>query len=205
MGCFLCVASDPGEGTPWFDRPLSHRRGVGTVLPGLGALTADYVLVSPERHVPCILALETARRRAFGDYVCGVLEAYRKAVGPFIFWEHGGDSAGTARTSACVDHAHLHVTAGAFELGMEIVGKRQFSDIRSWLDQPDQVSGEPYLLFGMSESPCWAAPDIGISQYFRRELACVVGRKDQWDYAAVPNYGAARSTVERLPSLLHEV
>jgi hypothetical protein len=42
--------------------------------------------------------------------------------------------------------------------------------------------------------PVQYSPDAGISQYFRRHIARMLGRPDDWDYALFPHWDNIRTT-----------
>ena len=43
------------------------------------------------------------------------------------------------------------------------------------------------------------SPDEGVSQYFRRHIARMLGRPDDWDYALFPQWENIRATLDAFP------
>ena len=53
----------------------------------------------------------------------------------------------------------------------------------------------PYLMPGSTRSRCALVEDVGVPQYFRRQLAAAIGKPDLWDYAAFPGEANVRATL----------
>lgn len=108
-------------------------------------------------------------------------------------FEHGG--ATSQRSSACIDHAHLHVIPGDYDISstINVQNSARYNDVaefvRSGHDQ------RPYLMVQESGSACLVTNDQNQSQYFRRHIAKRLNRPDEWDYAACPNYDNVRKTI----------
>lgn len=191
--CFICRAARDDE-LPWTDQPILLRPGRGCVLPGVGALVAGYVLVSPADHVPnlCAASVETG----FADFLRQVLRCLGDHLGEMTYWEHGGVANPSFPTSACVDHAHLHVVPGSYAFKLPATAAVHSADAPTMLTEHSTDWRErPYLMAGSTSGPCTLVEDIGIPQYFRRQLATAVGTPDLWDYAAFPGEANVRATL----------
>lgn len=191
--CFICQAFR-GHELPWTDEPILLRPGRGCVLPGVGALVAGYVLISPADHVPSLCAVSPDT--GFAEFLRQILACLRSHLGELTYWEHGGVPAPSFPTSACVDHAHLHVIPGSYALPLPAPAAIHAADVATMLTEhsPDWRE-RPYLLLGSTESSCALVEDVGIPQYFRRQLAAAVGQPDLWDYAAFPGEANVRATL----------
>lgn len=193
--CFLCRRHGTDQ-SAWFDEPLRIRTGVGSMVASVGALRSGFVLLSPAHHVPSVAALHTRASSEFKEFCAEMLANLKERYGDLTFWEHGGIES-AARTSACVDHAHITVIPGIFDL--EIDGAERnvnYVDIWAWWNDTDDWSTQAYLMHGNTAGHCTVAPDLGISQYFRRSVAAALGKPDEWDYAACPNYAGVRQTID---------
>lgn len=194
--CFICQAVHSQE-KRWTDHPLLLKHGRGCVLPGVGALVAGYILVSPVEHVPnlCSASPETG----FAEFLGQVLESLGSRWGEVTYWEHGGVSAPSIPTSACVDHAHLHVVPGSYDLRLPTGTTVYAPDAPAMLEEHSaEWRGRPYLMLGSTGSPCALVEDVGVPQYFRRQLATAIGKPDLWDYAAFPGEANVRATLTLL-------
>ncbi|MCP2244255.1 hypothetical protein [Lentzea aerocolonigenes] len=197
-GCFLCGAILGDRDIPWTDRPLFLDPRFGAVVPGAGALVAGYVLIAPTTHSPSLCAVPL--RSGFAEFLSTALDFLQEALGPLTYWEHGGTSADfRSPTSACVDHAHLHVVPGSPPLTLPSPSIVESDDLVALLDAAHaDWSARPYLLVGGTDRKCSLSSDIGVPQYFRRQLAQWTGEPHSWDYAAVPGETRMRETVVRL-------
>ena len=194
--CFICRAMHDRE-PPWTDQPLLLRRGRGCVLPGVGSLVAGYVLISPADHVPNLCS--TAPESGFPEFLRQALSRLGDHLGEVTYWEHGGVSAPSFPTSACVDHAHLHVVPGSYGLRLPTRATVDASDVFTMLTEHAAAWRErPYLMLGSTRGQCTLTEDVGIPQYFRRQLAATVGEPDLWDYAAFPGEANIRATLTLL-------
>lgn len=147
--------------------------------------------------------LRHSEANSFITYANDVIELMQSG-GPVTYWEHGGGASGQ-RSSACVSHAHLHLTSGSLNIERNLVPVANYPSLDNWiasLDPAGPAYGAPYLLCGGTGKPVTIASDPGISQYFRREIAAEVGRPLEWDYAAVPNFEVVAATVGELMDLL---
>lgn len=198
--CFLCRASTGATDIPWVDRPLWLDPRFGVVVPGLGGLSAGYLLLAPLEHHTS-LGMATSRHRAdergFPYFVDDVLSFLEARLGRLTFWEHGGTDNPNTRRSACVEHAHLHIVPGQLKLPLppDHVG---YSGIDEALTVLANRSGETdsYLLMGYTSGPCFVGRDVRISQYYRREWARLLGRVDNWDYLLAEDPALTKETIE---------
>ncbi|KDN20195.1 hypothetical protein DV20_21540 [Amycolatopsis rifamycinica] len=191
--CFICRALHDRE-PPWTDQPLLLQPGRGCVLPGVGALVAGYVLICPADHVPNLCA--ASPESGFADFLRQALACLSDRLGELTYWEHGGVPTPSFPTSACVDHAHLHVVPGSYGLQLPAPAAAHSSDAPTMLlEHSDGWRERPYLMLGSTGSTCALVEDVGIPQYFRRRLATAIGQPDLWDYAAFPGEANVRATL----------
>lgn len=194
--CFACNSLRGTGDIPWTDRPLLFDPRYGGILPGVGALVPGYVLLCPNEHLPNFSATASEPKMiAFTEHM---LDFLSERMGSLTYFEHGGEGTNSMPTSACVDHAHIHVVPGRIPLEMPAEGKR-YANLADFLADrdPDWVKG-PYLMLGHTDGECQVSEDIGVSQYFRRQLARRVNHADCWDYAAVPMLDQVQKTIEML-------
>ena len=194
--CFICNSLRGTGDIPWTDRPLLFDPRYGGIIPGVGALIPGYVLLCPKEHFPNFCATAaTPEMVSFTEHMLGFLA---ERLGQLTYFEHGGEVTNSVPTSACVDHAHIHVVPGYIPLEIPADGKR-YASLADFLAsrETEWVHG-PYLMLGHTDGECRVAEDIGVSQYFRRQLARVLNHADCWDYAAAPMLDQVQKTIEML-------
>jgi hypothetical protein len=196
--CFLCRASTAPRDIPWSDRPLWLDPRFGVVVPGIGGLSAGYVLLAPlDHHSSLGAATAGYGERDFIHFVEDVLAYLHARVGRLTYWEHGGTDDASVRRSACVEHAHLHIVPGLLALPTP-PGHTDHPGIREALvalaNRADDR--DSYLLLGDTSGPCFVGRDVGVSQYYRREWARLLGREDDWDYLLAEDPELTRETIE---------
>jgi len=192
-GCFICGGLVGTGDIRWTDRPLFLDPRQGGVLPGIGALAPGYVLICPMDHAPNFrVAMQRPGMAAFVDDMCRFLA---ERIGPFTFFEHGGSEPGEGVTSSCVYHAHIHVMPGHLPLAVPGPSVRH-ANLADFLGPTNSAPVDaPYLMFGYSEGHCEVSPDIGVPQFFRKQLAAMYGDSDAWDYAAAPALEQVKETI----------
>lgn len=196
QACFICsaVANQPHQP---FDRPLIREEGVGVVIGAVGPFCPGYVIVSPELHLPASTHLPTQTATRFAGLVATVRSEIESLFGPSVLFEHGGCGSGERAGSACVDHAHIHLHPCPDPLGLPAEGD-VFRDLRSFLCQGRDLYPDGYLMLQAHGDLVRIWPDPGVSQFFRRRLAPMFGRPDEWDYAAFPRIELLSETMARL-------
>lgn len=194
--CLFCnVLRQSPDDLQWHDQPLARVSEVGAVIAGLGAFVPGYVLVFPEQHVESCLSMSSRAHRAFTDLLNSTAERVAEVFGSPTIFEHGTCATGAVRRSACLDHAHIHIIPGSYELGdcvSPTIGTASYSSVQIARD-PD--SG--YLFLQEPAADPVYASDPGISQFFRRQIAGQLGEPDDWDYLLFPRWENVRETIAR--------
>jgi diadenosine tetraphosphate (Ap4A) HIT family hydrolase len=199
--CLFCsVNQDPADRMEWYDRPLWRADGVGVAIPALGAFVPGYVLATPAHHLSSVQGLPTGTALEFLDFLGAVVDAVTTRYGPCTLFEHGSCQTAERRRSACITHAHVHVVPGRY--GMDGLGlvAQAFENLDAFASQPVQQRLDGYLMYQEADGPVQYAADLGLSQFFRRHIATVLGAADDWDYAVFPNWDNIRQTVHDLTS-----
>jgi diadenosine tetraphosphate (Ap4A) HIT family hydrolase len=194
--CLFCIIqSVPAESLPWHDRPLARIPGVGGVIAGLGAFVPGYVLVFPEQHVESALRIRQETSDAFRDLIQRTVRAVQSAFGPATLFEHGSCSREGVRRSACLDHAHIHILPGCYDL-RSYVTRRGGSQDRSVNERT--LDGAGYLFLHEPMMHPVYGHDPGMSQFFRRKIATMLGIADEWDYLLFPRLENVSQTIKHL-------
>lgn len=200
VDCFLCFVFQEASDIPFYDRPLWLDPRFGVLVPGIGALAPGYVLLAPREHVPNLAGAVAGAwaGRSWETFLQDVYDHLTATLGSFTFWEHGGSASITRKTSACTDHAHLHVVKGILDLASPEPSApypHLIAALRALSARPSPEE-EPYLLLGQSKGRCVVAPDPGVPQYYRRQWASLLNKSDVWDYAAVRHLDNSRATIK---------
>jgi diadenosine tetraphosphate (Ap4A) HIT family hydrolase len=179
---------------PWHDQLLAHVPHVGAVIAGLGAFTPGYVLVFPEQHVKSTLSIAKDDYPLFAELLTDTIERVTNVFGPPTIFEHGSCVFENTRRSACLDHAHVHILPGSYELG----SNKQEDAIAMFGRLPAIIAAVTgYLFVQEPDSQPVYRSDPGVSQYFRRKVAAKLDFADEWDYLLFPRLENVLETIKR--------
>lgn len=195
--CLFCEATTlPPEDLRWHDRPLVTVPGVGAVIPGLGAFVPGYVLIFPLQHVTSTLEIPRKSAGAFATLVTKVVAVIGATFGATTVFEHGSCAAEGGRRSACLDHAHVQVLPGSYELSHDVAVTQA---ARRTPTSPSYGLSSPGYLFlhEPNAEPVYLI-DPGSSQFFRRRIAAKLRVADEWDYLLFPRLDNVRETIMHL-------
>jgi len=196
----------PDEGQEWrlvSSRTL-ERTGDMVLCAGLGALVEPYVLVYPREHFRAVAELPGQRCIDLVTALDCCLASRLFVSGTLAVFEHGGGvDVSEGSMSACLEHCHLHVIDGQFDLQGDLA--TIFPNAAPVaLDRRGAFSAELGYLFaglyrgeGQITGKIVAKPSCG-SQFFRRLLAAKLNL-DQWDWRLAPNPNSAAQLVKRWP------
>ena len=199
--CLFCqvYAADDRE-LPWYDRPLIKQDKVGIAMCAMGAFVPGYVLISPAQHENSVRALAAERMPEFLAFVNDVVDIVERMYGPRTLFEHGSCRAEERRRSACITHSHIHVLPGAYSFTRLGLPVRPIGTLADLVKVPPAERADGYLMYREPGGLVQYSPDAGISQYFRRHIARMLGRPDEWDYALFPQWDNVRATQDTFPS-----
>lgn len=194
--CLFCIIQSVSPETlPWHDRPLARIPGVGAVIAGLGAFVPGYVLVFPEQHVESARRIRQETSVAFRDLIQRTVKAVQSAFGPPTLFEHGSCPREGVRRSACLDHAHIHILPGSYDLKPHVTSRSGSQD-RSVNERTLNEAGYLFLHEPMMR-PVYGR-DPGMPQFFRRQIATALGIPDEWDYLLFPRLENVSQTIKHL-------
>lgn len=198
--CLFCrVYAADDHDLPWYDRPLIRQRAVGVAVCAVGAFVPGYVLISPAQHESSVQALAPEAAPSFLAFVDRVVGAVERMYGPSTLFEHGSCRAEERRRSACITHSHIHVVPGAYSFNLLGLPVRPLGTLAGLVDIPAVERADGYLMYREPGGLVQYSPDAGISQYFRRHIARMIGRPDEWDYALFPQWDNVRITQGGFP------
>jgi hypothetical protein len=155
---------------------------------GLGAIVEPYVIAFTHDHFKRVVELQGRIRSDLFDSLDQCIESGLFPSDSLCVFEHGGGS--SSGDTACVEHCHLHIVDGRFDLRGELAAHfPKANDVE--MNESDIFDFEPgYLLAGIYRggrvihSLKADNPNCG-SQFFRRLLADKVG-SIEWNWRTHP-------------------
>jgi hypothetical protein len=171
---------------------------------GLGALVFPYILFVTKRHITGIDMASVQELAELREMLDSCLGSKLFPSGRLSLFEHGGSG---GESCSCVDHCHIHVVDGAFDLASLLSTAR--SAAVAWsveFDEPGKFPvTAPYVWAGRyhqgSENiEAFVHPAAGLGQqYFRRLLAAWIGT-DHWNWRLSPEWDNIQKLVAAWPS-----
>jgi diadenosine tetraphosphate (Ap4A) HIT family hydrolase len=185
--CLFChvYATDDPE-LPWYDRPLIRQDQVGVAMCAVGSFVPGYVLISPAQHESSVQALAAEAAPDFLKFVDRVVDTIEGMYGPSTLFEHGSCRAEERQRSACITHSHIHVVPGTYSFNQLALPTRPLGKLADLVDVPSAEREDGYLMYREPGGLVQYSSDAGVSQFFRRHIARMLGRPDDWDYALFP-------------------
>jgi ATP adenylyltransferase len=161
------------------------------VTPTLGSIIPDWVLAIPKVHAVNVLAWATLKNLAPLQQVELISRSMGRALKDIIWFEHGPAATG-AVTGCGVDHAHIHMLLRP-PFSFDQFCKAARSEVAlQWIEGTGDAykALDPktsYLVAGSCDRYLAArSVELAGSQFFRKVIACLIGRSDKWDYKSHP-------------------
>lgn len=132
----------------------------------------------------------------FTDLLADTIKKVTDTFGAPTIFEHGSCVLENTRRSACLDHAHVHLLPGSYELSSDA----QTDAVSVFGRRPKATAAITGYLFLHEPGfdPVYVS-DPGISQYFRRKVAAKLDFADEWDYLLFPRLENVLATVNHFP------
>jgi diadenosine tetraphosphate (Ap4A) HIT family hydrolase len=171
------------------------------VIVDLSPLVEGHVLVLPKRHYLNFCEVIADHAAELGALLNRLLPVYEQLYGRYSLLEHGSST--EMRTSACINHAHLHilpVEAGDIRSAMTADGltELQFPTLGSLAVRAQEDAS--YFLCG--DASGISLFGVGVTmpkQYLRALAARVLGLEDDtWDWAVFIRKNVCRETFNGL-------
>lgn len=181
---------------------LIRKHNDSLTLAGLGALAPGYTLLVPDRHVGSVGELPPLKVRELYQTASQIAMHIRQEFDctPVVI-EHGSSGAShEPRGAACIVHAHVHI----FPIDRGVEPDRfvapESQRVKS-LEQLCRVAAEGKNYYYCSWAPGSGYLSVGADlghQHARRVWARMLGKADEWDWAAAPYFANAQLTALRL-------
>lgn len=180
-----CEFCQSGERREWFNKPLATDGDVAIAVPSVGSFIPGYILIVPVMHVTASCRIPMANKARFASFsneLAAKLESIYSS--PITMFEHGSCTSSDRQRSACVDHAHLHLVPGCYDLISAAPAEVcKYNSLEDFLDEERE---EPYLMLQDPGGPLVSFADQPSSQFFRRIIAQRLNIPECWDYAVSP-------------------
>lgn len=169
----------------WFNRPVAIDEGHAIAVPSLGSFRPGYLLAVPIPHVTASCRIPASDKARFASFINGLISQLRSLYGTQVtIFEHGACLSDQEHQSACVNHAHVHLIPGHYDLTTEAPSGVYKHD--SLIEFLEEEQDDSYLMLQDPEGPLLSFKDKPMSQFFRRIIAQRMGMPDCWDYAMSP-------------------
>jgi len=197
--CLFCqISGSPELDLPWYDRPLLREPGVGAAICAVGSFVPGYILVAPAQHHNSVWGMPRDLAEGFLVFVRRALQMIEDTYGPATAFEHGSCRDTERRRSACITHSHIHIVPGSYSLSLLKLDVGFVGSLSRIEEIPASLRNDGYLMYRESGQSAHYARDVGVSQFFRRHIAKVIGRPNEWDYAVYPQWENIEQTQKRL-------
>ncbi len=164
-------------GYPYQDRIL-YENEHAFVVPTIGSITPNYLLIIPKRHVISCKDLSTEEIESLMQ----CKEKIEYNVGSGTIFEHGSFS-GQKSGGASIEHAHLHFIP--VEIDQSIIpNKPEFKQIKS-IAELNSINSE-YLLIWNKSGIYYTKSESVPSQFLRKVIAKYFGVPDKWNWKEFP-------------------
>jgi diadenosine tetraphosphate (Ap4A) HIT family hydrolase len=188
-----CEFCPPSGRLEWFNRPVAVDDDYAIAVPSLGSFVPGYLLAVPVAHVTASCRIQESDKARFASFVnklaFKLTSIYETQVTVF---EHGACLSSQEPQSACVNHAHVHLVPGNYDLTTEAPSPVYKHD--SFAEFMEEEQSKSYLMLQDPGGPLLSFEDKSTSQYFRRIIAQRLGIPDYWDYAMFPFFKNIKRT-----------
>jgi len=180
----------------WYDFHIIVENKNFVVVPALGSIVPGYLLIVPKQHVLSMAKLSIDLLNELIDFSIRIEKLQSNYWGLPIIFEHGMCSK-TESAGACINHAHWHMVPGNWDL---LSANLKYMQVPSFLNFAKNNKGnKPYLLFINKDKQSFIIEEEGIPhQYFRRQLARLIGEAEKWDYVVYPFFENMKETLTKL-------
>lgn len=209
--CPFCIGDWRGDSLPRIhqqdDAPIQNRiltwDGDAFLAAGLGAMVYPYVLFVTRRHITGFVDSNQDERKSFIHMLEACVSSGLFPSGNLALFEHGGHGDDTC---SCVDHCHIHIVDGRFDLMRLMEEAKPASERYTYgMKKIESTPNGPYLWAGRFHSGSGSIdgvvhPAAGHGrQYFRRVLAAWT-RSEEWDWRLFPNWEQVRRLLASWPA-----
>ena len=188
---FTTLLEQPDSGKEIYDQPLLERQD-WVVAPTLGAIVPNWLIVVPRIYSINLNTWKYDTRLEPVNVVNDLASFLGLHLKDLIWFEHG--PANSNSPIGCdSDYAHLHVIFEPLFVFEELLQLSMLSSNLKWEEiAPDHAynkipHGSSYLIAGTGSKATYALNvESAGSQFFRRRIASIVNKNNEWDYRLFP-------------------
>ena len=187
------------------------------IKPGLGAITAPYILFIPKRRLVNFGQVSLGGGPYFKwsprhrlkpiRLISNILSKHFNYDGNFIWFEHGEMTSGKVPGSN-IDHGHIHIilnppfTFESFRSQAISMDRQHWKFVTTDTAYNNYNEGQPYLVFGDKNKAFWAnLRKPKKPQFFRKVAAKLVGKTNEWNYRKHPHNEMILETIDFMEGL----
>ncbi len=197
---FDALLADGACPRPLYDQILLEEGGC-VVAPTLGSIVPNWLLVVPRTPALSMVHLRDLVGIEPEKVVDRILARLQIAEGRTIWFEHGPRSFGS-KVGCGIDQAHIHILIDApfgfsqFATAARESGRFGWRNCETRNAYAHLCEGSSYLLAASAGEAIVAqeVDDAG-SQFFRRMVAGLTGKRDEWDYRLFPHMDNVERTI----------
>ncbi len=162
-------------------------------------LAEGHLLIITKAHISSLAGLTKPERAELDSVKHDAESLLGEAYGPISFFEHGAEKF-AKHAGACIDHAHLHLVPGDFDILPYVA--RDYPDVESFPSYErvlEAFAGRPYLLFSRKSDQVYGvhAPACA-TQYLRRLVAQATGFRTMWSWRDCVRWADSLSVRDQL-------
>lgn len=189
--CVFCDMAEDGASVHW-QFLLGEEQGTDVLRRGneysialdTAPIVPGHMLVIPKGHYTSMAQVPVSYWPELEDHKGWVKRLLNQKYSESVsFFEHGAGDI-VRRAGACVDHAHLHVVPGDYNI--EPILRRSYPNLRLFGNQADAFDffgKQPYIYLENSSGKIYGAeaPECS-SQFLRRLFAAAAGKPQRWNW-----------------------
>lgn len=177
------------------------------ILPALGSVVNGYIMIVNKLHYFSIATCPTEQFEELEKIISLCRNVLRKEYNQeCIFFEHGSLSKDMLGSNS-IEHIHLHVVPLGKDLSFSFKSANLHETIQSLYDLKEKAlkNNCAYLFYEDCNKNRFYIKDENAffpSQFFRQQIAKLVGRSNEWNWKTHPNYNEFLSTYFKLKGKL---
>jgi diadenosine tetraphosphate (Ap4A) HIT family hydrolase len=190
LECPFCAIVDDGVSPVWrylfpdaADSEVVWSSDLFTVALDTAPIVEGHLLLISNDHITSLAGNIHEAAAMLEDAKAAAENLVSEVYGDFTYFEHGALSF-TRHAGACVDHAHLHILPGSYNILADI--SRDYPELKRYSCYEDalrDLARTPYLLFGTSNIGVYgvSAP-VCSTQYLRKLVSFRAKVTDKWNW-----------------------
>jgi len=201
-GRFSRLLASGGSERPSYDRSILETADC-VVVPTLGPILPNWLLVVPYRPAGNFRDWSDATQKDVSGLISEILEGLKISSDRAIWFEHGPSASGSP-VGCGIDYAHIHVLVDPPFSFDQFVSSVVSASTLDWRRSAAMVAyrsidrGSSYFVAGSEHAAVIAEHvEIAGSQFFRRVVAQLVDKPEQWNYNDYPHLHNVQATINR--------